>query len=48
MILRDIEGFSTAEAATILRSSESTVRSQVCRARLRIRELIERSMGGNR
>ena len=46
VILRDVEGFSTAEAADILGSSESTVRSQICRGRLRIKESLDHVMGG--
>jgi RNA polymerase sigma factor (sigma-70 family) len=44
--LRDIEGLSTSEVAAILRSSETTVRSQVSRARVRIKDAIEGMMGG--
>jgi RNA polymerase sigma-70 factor (ECF subfamily) len=46
VILRDIEGLSTSEVAVILRSSETTVRSQVSRARLRMKEAIEQMTGG--
>jgi RNA polymerase sigma-70 factor (ECF subfamily) len=42
VVLRDIEGLATAEVAEILGSSEATVRSQVCTARLKIRKAIER------
>src|SRR6185436_19597274 len=35
VVLRDIEGFSTSEVAEMLGSSETTVRSQVSRARVR-------------
>jgi RNA polymerase sigma-70 factor, ECF subfamily len=45
VILRDVEGLSTAEVATILHSSETTVRSQICRARLRMRQLIDALTG---
>src|SRR5262249_40101675 len=38
VILRDIEGLSTAEVAGILGSSETTVRSQISTARLKIRK----------
>jgi RNA polymerase sigma-70 factor, ECF subfamily len=48
VVLRDIEGFSTAEVAAILRSSETTVRSQVSRARVKIKETIELLIGGRR
>jgi RNA polymerase sigma-70 factor (ECF subfamily) len=46
--LRDIEGFSTAEVAAILESSESTVRSQVSRARVRMKDAIDQMVGGQR
>jgi RNA polymerase sigma-70 factor (ECF subfamily) len=46
ILLRDIEGLSTAEVASILRSSETTVRSQVSRGRLRLKTAIDRLMGG--
>lgn len=36
LVLRDIDGLSTSEAASILGSSETTVRSQVSRARNRM------------
>ena len=41
VILRDVEGFSTSEVAEILGSSEGTVRSQICRGRLKIREAMD-------
>ena len=42
VVLRDIEGFSTAEVAEILGSSEATVRSQISTARLKIRKALKR------
>ena len=42
IVLRDIEGMSTAEVAEILGSSEATVRSQICTARLKIKKAVER------
>jgi RNA polymerase sigma-70 factor (ECF subfamily) len=45
VILRDIDGLSTAEVAEILQSSESTVRSQVSRARVRMKDAIDRMIG---
>jgi len=42
IVLRDIEGFSTAEVAEILGSSEATVRSQISNARLKIRKAVKR------
>lgn len=38
VVLRDIEGLSTSEVAGILGSSETTVRSQVSRARLKLKK----------
>jgi RNA polymerase sigma factor (sigma-70 family) len=46
IVLRDVEGLSTAEVASILQSSETTVRSQVSRGRLRLKAAIDRLMGG--
>jgi RNA polymerase sigma-70 factor (ECF subfamily) len=45
IVLRDVEGRSTAEVASILQSSETTVRSQVSRGRLRLKAAIDRLMG---
>jgi RNA polymerase sigma-70 factor (ECF subfamily) len=42
VVLRDIEGFSTAEVAEILGSSEGTVRSQISTARVKIRKALKR------
>ena len=38
IVLRDVEGLSTREVAGILGSSENTVRSQICSARLKLRD----------
>ena len=46
VILRDVEGFSTSEVAEILGSSEGTIRSQICRGRLKIREAMDLMTGG--
>lgn len=46
IVLRDIEGLSTADVAAILHSSETTVRSQVSRGRLRLKAAIGQLMGG--
>jgi RNA polymerase sigma-70 factor (ECF subfamily) len=46
IVLRDVEGLSTAEVASILQSSETTVRSQVSRGRLRLKAAIDRLTGG--
>lgn len=40
IVLRDLEGCSTAEAAGILGSSEGTVRSQISTARTKIRKFV--------
>jgi len=48
VILRDVEGFTTSEVAEILESSEGTVRSQICRGRLRIKEAMDLMTGGRR
>ncbi|MBI4475366.1 MAG: RNA polymerase sigma factor [Acidobacteria bacterium] len=42
IVLRDIEGLSTAEVAEVLGSSEATVRSQISTARVKIKKAIER------
>ena len=47
VILRDIDGLTTAEVAQILGSTETTVRSQVSRARVRMKEAID-AMTGDR
>jgi RNA polymerase sigma-70 factor (ECF subfamily) len=41
LLLREMEGLSTAEVAKILGSSEATVRSQICTARLKLRKLLK-------
>jgi RNA polymerase sigma-70 factor (ECF subfamily) len=46
IILRDIEGFSTAEVAEILGSSKATVRVQISSARMKIRKVIARMKEG--
>ncbi len=38
IVLRDVEGLSTEEVARILKSSATTVRSQICSARSKIRD----------
>ena len=45
VILRDIDGLKTSEVAQILGSTETTVRSQVSRARVRMKEVIDQMMG---
>ena len=44
IVLRDIEGLSTAEVAEALGSSEPTVRSQISNARLKIRKMLRRGI----
>jgi RNA polymerase sigma-70 factor (ECF subfamily) len=44
--LRDLEGLSTSEVAVILETSESTVRSQISRARVRMKDAIDDMLGG--
>lgn len=41
ILLRDVEGLSTSEVASILQSSETTVRSQVSRGRLRLKAAVD-------
>jgi len=42
VVLRDIEGLTTAEVAQTLGSSETTVRSQISTARVKIRKFVDR------
>jgi RNA polymerase sigma-70 factor (ECF subfamily) len=44
VVLRDIEGLSTEETARILKSSETTVRSQISSARVKIKRYCERAL----
>ena len=44
IVLRDIEGLSTAEVAEALGSSEPTVRSQISNARVKIRKMLRRGI----
>jgi RNA polymerase sigma-70 factor (ECF subfamily) len=46
VILRDINELETSEVARILGSSETTVRSQVSRARVRMKDVIDQMMEG--
>jgi RNA polymerase sigma-70 factor (ECF subfamily) len=41
LLLREMEGLSTQEVARILGSSQTTVRSQICSARLKLRKLLK-------
>jgi RNA polymerase sigma-70 factor, ECF subfamily len=42
VVLRDLEGLSTQEVARALGSSEATVRSQISKARVKMRDFVER------
>ncbi|MBS1859098.1 MAG: sigma-70 family RNA polymerase sigma factor [Acidobacteria bacterium] len=42
LVLRDLEGLSTLETARILGSSEATVRSHVSKARVKVKDFVER------
>jgi RNA polymerase sigma-70 factor (ECF subfamily) len=42
LVLRDLEGLPTSEVARVLGSSEATVRSQVSKARLKVKDFVER------
>jgi RNA polymerase sigma-70 factor (ECF subfamily) len=46
IVLRDLEGLSTAEVAQALGSSEATVRAQISSARVKIKKTIQRKKGG--
>ena len=45
LVLRDLEGLSTQEVASILGSSEGTVRSQISSARVKIKRFVEKRKG---
>ena len=45
LVLRDLEGLSTAEVARALGSSEATVRSQVSKARVKVKGFVGRYFG---
>jgi RNA polymerase sigma-70 factor (ECF subfamily) len=47
IVLRDIEGCTTAEVATILESSEATVRSQISTGRTKIKAFLETRLRRN-
>jgi len=42
LVLRDLEGLSTSEVARALGSSEATVRSQILKARVKVKDFMER------
>ena len=41
LVLRDLEGLSTAEVAAALNVTEATVRSQISKARVKVKTFIE-------
>ena len=45
IVLRDLEGLSTAEVARVLRSSEGTVRSQISTGRVKIKKFVMARLG---
>jgi RNA polymerase sigma-70 factor (ECF subfamily) len=45
IVLRDIEGLSTEEVARALGSSEATVRSHISKARVKMKDFVERYFG---
>jgi len=45
LVLRDLEGLSTEEVAHALGCTEATVRSQVCKARVKVKGFVERYFG---
>ncbi|MCU1237471.1 MAG: polymerase, sigma-24 subunit, subfamily [Candidatus Solibacter sp.] len=45
IVLRDLEGLSTPEVARVLGSSEATVRSQISKGRVKMRDFVERYFG---
>ena len=47
IVLRDVEGLSTAEVAAILESPEVTVRSRISRGRLKLKEIIDQMSKGS-
>lgn len=48
LVLRDLQGLSTEETARVLGSSQATVRSQVSKARVKMRDFVERYLGGRK
>ena len=48
LVLREVEGLSTREVAEILGSSEVTVRTQICTARMKLKKFTERRLRNKR
>jgi RNA polymerase sigma-70 factor (ECF subfamily) len=48
LVLRDLQGLTTREVAAVLGTTEVTVRTQICRARLKVREFRDRVLGGRK
>jgi RNA polymerase sigma-70 factor, ECF subfamily len=48
IVLRDLEGYSTAEVAKLLGSSETTVRSQISSGRVKMKDYLVSKMGSQR
>ncbi|HET8547376.1 MAG TPA: sigma factor-like helix-turn-helix DNA-binding protein, partial [Bryobacteraceae bacterium] len=46
VVLRDIEGLTTAEVANALGSTETTVRSQISSARVKLKRILEAMLSG--
>jgi RNA polymerase sigma-70 factor, ECF subfamily len=42
LVLRDLEGLTSSEVARVLGSSEATVRSQISKARVKVKDFVER------
>jgi RNA polymerase sigma-70 factor (ECF subfamily) len=47
IVLRDVEGLSTKEVAEVLRVTEVTIRSQISRARVKLREYRRKALGND-
>jgi RNA polymerase sigma-70 factor (ECF subfamily) len=48
LVLRDLQGLSTREVAAVLGTTEVTVRTQICRARLKVKEFRDRVLGAHK
>ena len=48
IVLRDLEGYSSAEVASLLGSSETTVRSQISTGRVKLRRQLAQVLGKTR